>query len=67
MIIFNSQLSILNSFSQYQWSVPTTTVVGETGIVPQAFLWIPQDCDTVRAVVFGQHNMCEETIFIHPA
>jgi hypothetical protein len=52
----------------WQWSVSTTAPVsGETGESPQAFLWIPEDCDTVRAVVFGQHNMCEETIFTHPA
>jgi hypothetical protein len=52
----------------WQWLIPTTAPVsGETGESPRAFLWIPEDCDTVRAVVFGQHNMCEEPIFNHPA
>lgn len=52
----------------YQWSVPVTSAVsGETNDHPMAFLWIPEDCQHVRAVVVGQHNMCEETIFDHPA
>lgn len=52
----------------YQWSVPVTSAVsGETNDHPRAFLWIPGDCQHVRAVVVGQHNMCEETIFDHPA
>lgn len=51
----------------YQWSVPVnTTISPETNEYPQAFLWIPEDCRQVRAVVVGQHNMCEETIFEHP-
>ncbi|WP_321345265.1 hypothetical protein [uncultured Draconibacterium sp.] len=51
----------------YQWSVPVRNVISpETNDHPQAFLWIPEDCMQVKAVVFGQHNMCEETIFDHP-
>lgn len=51
----------------YQWSVPVTSVISpETNDHPRAFLWIPDNCQQVRAVVFGQHNMCEETIFDHP-
>jgi hypothetical protein len=54
--------------SVYQWSVPVnTTVSPETNDYHNAFLWIPEDCRQVRAVVVGQHNMCEETIFDHPA
>lgn len=52
----------------YQWSVPVTSAgSGETNDHPTAFLWIPEDCQHVRAVVVGQHNMCEETIFDHSA
>ncbi|MDP3434745.1 MAG: hypothetical protein Q8T04_17535 [Bacteroidota bacterium] len=51
----------------YQWSVEVTSVVsGETNAHPRAFLWIPEDCKQVRAVIVGQHNMSEETIFDHP-
>lgn len=55
------------SAAVWQWSVPVTEVVSsETGTHPQAFLWIPEDCREVRAVVAGMHNMTEETIFEHP-
>ncbi|PJJ08399.1 hypothetical protein CLU83_1666 [Flavobacterium sp. 1] len=53
--------------AQYQWSVPITQIISnETKGHPQAFLWIPENCKQVRAVVLGQHNMTEETIFDHP-
>lgn len=52
----------------YQWSVPITSIVSsETNEHPTAFLWIPEQCTQVKALIFGQHNMCEETIFEHPA
>jgi len=41
----------------WQWSVP----MGEG----RAFLWIPEDCREVQAVVVGQHNMIEEGILEH--
>ena len=51
----------------YQWSVTLPTIVSsETNSHPTAYLWIPEHCNQVRAVVFGQHNMCEETLFDHP-
>lgn len=54
--------------AEWQWSVtiPSTTSA-ETEEHPQAFLWIPSDCRQVKAVVVGQHNMCEETLFENPA
>jgi hypothetical protein len=53
--------------SVYQWSVEVTSVVsGETNANPRAFLWIPEYCKQVRAVIIGQHNMSEENIFEHP-
>lgn len=53
--------------AEWQWSVTIPSVVsGETGGHPEAFLWIPYDCREVKAVVVGQHNMCEETIFENP-
>ncbi len=43
----------------WQWSVP----LGEG----RAFLWIPEDCRQVRAVVVAQHNMIEQGILEHAA
>lgn len=42
----------------WQWSVP----VGES----RAYLWIPEDCERVNAVLFAQHNMIERRILEHP-
>lgn len=53
--------------SVWQWSVELASVVsGETNAPPRAFLWIPENCKQVRAVIVGQHNMSEENIFEHP-
>lgn len=43
----------------WQWSVP----MGES----RAWLWIPEHCEEVRAVVFAKHNMIERGILEHPA
>ncbi|OJV87608.1 MAG: hypothetical protein BGO34_11220 [Bacteroidia bacterium 44-10] len=51
----------------YQWSVKLDGYVsGETKAHSEAFLWIPDDCTQLSAIVFSQQNMCEETIFAHP-
>lgn len=56
------------STAEYQWSVPVPSVVSEeTGAAPRAYLWIPPDCQRIRAVVVGQHNMLEEPVLEHPA
>lgn len=53
--------------AEWQWSVRIPSMTSqETGAHPQAFLWIPDDCKRVKAVVVGQHNMCEETLFENP-
>jgi hypothetical protein len=44
--------------AEWQWSV----LMGNG----RAFLWIPPDCEHVRAVVVGQHNMIEQGILEHP-
>lgn len=50
--------------AEWQWSVSVPLIISqETDAHPQAFLWIPTDCERVKAVVVGQHNMCEETLF----
>ena len=56
--------TIYSHAAEWQWSVPVSKVIAsETGGHPQAFLWIPEDCMQVRAVMIGTHNMCEETLF----
>ena len=68
LIIFLVSLGALSSAQAavYQWSVPASGFISpETNEHPTAFLWIPENCTLVRAVVFGQHNMCEEPIFDH--
>lgn len=70
MIVWGFVLcAVVGTFSEvraaeWQWSVTIPSAVSaETEAHPQAFLWIPADCRQVRAVVVGQHNMCEETLF----
>lgn len=53
--------------AEWQWRVGTHGIVStETGREPDAYLWIPPACRQVRAVVVGQHNMSEETLFENP-
>ena len=50
----------------WQWSVEIKELISEeTNAHPSAYLWIPENCKQVRAVIIGQHNMTEETIFEH--
>lgn len=51
----------------WQWSVEIKELISEeTNAHPSAYLWIPENYKQVRAVIIGQHNMTEETIFEHP-
>lgn len=53
---------------EWQWSVAVRGRVSrETGKPQEAFLWIPPTCSRVRAVMVGQQNMSEETLFELPA
>jgi hypothetical protein len=48
----------------YQYSVELTNMVSnETGKPSTAYLWIPDGCKRVKAVILAQQNMTEETIF----
>src|SRR5690242_11283677 len=54
--------------ADWQWSVDVPGPKSdENGRQPTAFLWVPPDCQRVRAVIIGQHNMEEEPILEHPA
>lgn len=64
LFVFGTLFSMSSIAAVWQWSVPVTEVVAsETGTNPQAFLWIPTNCTQVKAVMIGNHNMCEETLF----
>ena len=65
ILLFSLGLFFIKGWAaEWQWSVPVSKVIApETGWHPQAFLWIPEDCMQVRAVMIGTHNMCEETLF----
>lgn len=53
--------------AEWQWSVPVPPLADRTNETPRAFLWIPPNCERVRGVVFGHHNMEEIGVFEHPA
>lgn len=50
----------------WQWSAEIESISAGTNAHPRAFLWIPENCRRVRAVVFAQNNMIEEGILQHP-
>lgn len=50
-------------YGMYQHAVSLTGYTSpETGKVPVAYLWLPQDVKTVRAAILCQQNMTEEAI-----
>ena len=63
-LLFGTALSA----AEWQWSVEVKGCVSkETGHPQEAFLWIPPTCGRVKAVMVGQQNMSEETLFHLPA
>ena len=51
----------------YQWSVELRRYISpETGKAPVAYLWVPEGCKQVKAVIFSQQNMTEEAIYKNP-
>jgi len=56
-------LTVTSKAVEWQWSVSIHNAVSsETNDHPRAFLWIPENCKQVRAVIMGNHNMLEEGI-----
>ena len=48
----------------YQYSVSLTGFISEeTGKSPTAYLWIPDGCQQVKAVMLAQQNMTEEMLY----
>ena len=51
----------------YQWSVELGRYIStETGKAPVAYLWVPDGCKQVRAVILSQQNMTEEALYKNP-
>lgn len=51
----------------YQWSVELRGYISnETGKAPVAYLWVPDGCKQVKAVILSQQNMTEEAIYKNP-
>ena len=64
LILMLAMMSVCTFAGEWQWSVGIKGMVSsETNRNPDAFLWIPPKCEMVRAVMVGQHNMSEETLF----
>ena len=52
----------------YQWGVEVDGVVSrETKAPPRAYLWIPEACKELKAVVISNDNMLEEPLFSEPS
>jgi hypothetical protein len=50
--------------SVFQWSATIDDVISpETKDHPRAFLWIPENCQKVRAIVIADQNLEEEQLF----
>lgn len=66
-ILFQLMLLLCAAYSfagEWQWNVVVKGMVSsETNRNPEAFLWLPPKADRIKAVVVGQHNMSEETLF----
>ncbi|MBM6992924.1 MAG: hypothetical protein I3J02_06650 [Prevotella sp.] len=51
----------------FQWSVELKGYISnETGKAPVAYLWIPERCKKVKAVIVSQQNMTEEALYKMP-
>jgi hypothetical protein len=59
-------LALRTPAAEWQWSVPISNPPVSTSENSRAFLWIPPNCERVRGVVFGHHNMEEIGVFEHP-
>ena len=53
---------------EWQWAVTLKGFVSdETKKEPEAFLWVPADCERLSAVMWSQQNMTEEMLFDMPS
>jgi hypothetical protein len=62
-LLFNTVVIAQNAV--WQWSVPVKGTKDNAGKA-RAFLWIPPDCKKVKAFIFAQNNMEEQSILENP-
>ncbi len=70
LVLITTQLSLaaVGRSGMYQYSVSLTGYISnETGKTPNAYLWIPEGCEKVKAVMFAQQNMTEEMLYKMPS
>lgn len=68
MLCLATMAKAVGQSGMYRWSVELAGYTSaETGHSPTAYLWIPDGCRKVKAVVLAQQNMTEEAIFRMPA
>jgi len=64
LIVAATSAWAVGASGMYKWSIELTGYVSpETGKAPNAFLWIPDGCKRVKAVIVAQQNMTEEALF----
>src|SRR5947208_12082057 len=65
LVVFLASISA-TSGALWQWSVNVQGAQDRGEGPPRAFLWIPPQCEHIRAVIVGQNNMEEEPILENP-
>ena len=68
VVLSNSASAVgVGGSGMYQWSVEVRGYISnETGKAPVAYLWVPDGCKHVKAVILSQQNMTEEAIYKNP-
>lgn len=65
VLLTNSAYAVgVGGSGMFKWSVELRGYISsETGKAPVAYLWIPEGCEQVKAVILSQQNMTEEAIY----
>lgn len=64
LLLVISPIFAVGTSGIYQHSVALTGYISpETGKAPTAYLWIPEGCQQVKAVMLAQQNMTEEMLY----
>lgn len=64
LVAYLTPIRAVGASGMYQWSIELTGYISlETGKAPNAYLWLPENCKRVKAVIVAQQNMTEEALF----
>lgn len=67
-VLSSAHLRAVGPNGMFQYSVSLAGYVSdETGKAPNAYLWIPEGCQRVKAVMLAQQNMTEEMLYKMPS